>query len=147
MYDPELFKPRRGIIDEYIEQYEKYQGADFCFVTKEIAVDFRGGEPITGHLVLQTAIWAYATARSPQALEELMEKVNKADKPPTLKELRMLARKLSQSMAQTAHRDHLAADSYIKSKKGALVLAMCLHLTSCSRPHDCGWNVVLENTK
>jgi hypothetical protein len=148
MYNPDIFKPKAGIIDQYIEKFEKLQGSGFCFGIREIALDVRGTELINGYLVLETSSWLYETARNPQALEEIVNKLNTASKPPTLDELKSLAWKMNLHMAEPVrNRAALPTNFYISSRRAALLLALCRHLKSCKDPGHCGWETFLEGIK
>lgn len=143
---PEAIKQKTGLVDKYLVRFEKLGGGNFCFGVREITVDYRANEPIVRYLVLDTSIWSYLTARDPQALEALVEKLNQTTTTPLKeKDLYALARKVDRVMAdRVPNRGNLTSDSYIFSRKAALLLALCRHITGCPDPDHCTWKQFLE---
>lgn len=146
MYNPpESFKSKTGLIDKYLERFEGLSGGDFCFGVRKITVDYHANEPVVRYLVLDTSIWSYLTARDPQALEALVEKVNQTTTPLKEKDLYALARKVDRVMAdRVPNIGNLTSNSYIFSRKAALLLALCRHIAGCPHPDHCTWKQFLE---
>lgn len=147
-FTPEAPKPKRGILDQYLEKFDEVGSGDFCFGIRAISVDVKGDELIERYLVLQTATWGYETARNPQVMEEIAAELNGTLTPLTQKELKNLAYKLNQRMISPVRNiASLPADLYIQSRKAAFLLAFARHFTSCRLSERCGWSHFLEEVK
>ncbi len=145
---PETAKPKPGIIDQFIEKFDKLQGGDFCYGIRSFTVDVAGTEPIIRHLVLDRSILAYETAMVPQVLEELVNKLNGEKTAPTLNQLKILSHKVWDRIRYPVrNKGYLSNEGYILSRNAALFMALCLHMVRCSTPHNCAWNELLADIK
>ncbi len=141
---PEAPKQKNGLVDIYLARFEKIGNNDFCFGVREFTVD----PGVVRYLVLDTSTWSYLTARDPQALEELVNKLNGSTNPLKENELFALAGKVDRVMTdRVPNIGNLTSDSYLFSRKSALLLALCRHVAGCPHPEECTWQQFLEEEK